>query len=69
MKKPVVAYIAGLSAPKGRRMGPRRRYRLRLRRIRREKVEILKSCGVTIDRPRRKWARRLPRVLQARKAA
>ena len=48
MKKPVVAYIAGLSAPKGRKHGPRRRHHLGIRRVGAEKVEILKGCGVTI---------------------
>jgi malate-CoA ligase subunit alpha len=48
MKKPVVAYIAGLSAPKGRRMGHAGAIISAFGESAAEKVEILKGCGVTI---------------------
>ncbi len=48
MKKPVVAYIAGLSAPKGRKMGHAGAIVTSFGESAAEKVEILKEAGVTI---------------------
>ncbi len=48
MKKPVVAYIAGLSAPKGRRMGHAGAIVSAFGESAAEKVDILKGCGVVI---------------------
>lgn len=48
MKKPVMAYIAGLSAPKGRRMGHAGAIVSAYGESAAEKVEILKAAGVTI---------------------
>ncbi len=48
MSKPVVAYIAGLTAPKGRRMGHAGAIISAFGESAAEKVEILKECGVTI---------------------
>jgi malate-CoA ligase subunit alpha len=48
MKKPVAAYIAGLSAPKGRKMGHAGAIVSAFGESAAEKVDILKSCGVTI---------------------
>ena len=48
MKKPVIAYIAGLSAPKGRRMGHAGAIVSAFGESAAEKVEILKAAGVTI---------------------
>ena len=48
MKKPVIAYIAGLSAPKGRKMGHAGAIISAFGESAPEKVEILKACGVTI---------------------
>jgi succinyl-CoA synthetase alpha subunit/malate-CoA ligase subunit alpha len=42
VSKPVVAYIAGLTAPKGKRMGHAGAI------VSAEKVEILKAAGITI---------------------
>ena len=47
-KKPLVAYIAGLSAPKGRRMGHAGAIVSAFGESASEKVDILQSCGVTI---------------------
>ena len=48
MKKPVIAYIAGLTAPKGRVMGHAGAIVSAYGESAIEKVEILKECGVTI---------------------
>ena len=48
MKKPVVAYIAGLSAPKGRRMGHAGAIVSAFGESAAEKVDILAGCGVII---------------------
>lgn len=48
MTKPLIAYIAGLSAPKGRRMGHAGAIISAFGESAQEKVEILKDAGVTI---------------------
>ena len=48
MSKPVVAYVAGLTAPKGRRMGHAGAIIQAFGESASEKVEILKEAGVTI---------------------
>lgn len=48
MKKPLAAYIAGLSAPKGRKMGHAGAIVSAFGESAAEKVDILKTCGVTI---------------------
>ena len=48
MKKPVAAYIAGLCAPKGRKMGHAGAIISAFGECAPEKVEILKAAGVTI---------------------
>jgi malate-CoA ligase subunit alpha len=48
MSKPVVAYVAGLSAPKGRRMGHAGAIISAFGESAQEKVEILKDAGVTV---------------------
>jgi malate-CoA ligase subunit alpha len=48
MKKPVLGYIAGLTAPKGRRMGHAGAIISAFGESAAEKVEILQECGVTI---------------------
>ena len=47
MKKPVIGYIAGVSAPKGRVMGHAGAIVSAYGESAIEKVEILKECGVT----------------------
>ncbi len=49
MSKPVSAYIAGLSAPKGRRMGHAGAIISTFGESAPEKVEILKAAGVTVS--------------------
>ena len=49
MSKPVIAYIAGLTAPKGRRMGHAGAIISSSGESAAEKVEILQSLGVTIS--------------------
>jgi succinyl-CoA synthetase alpha subunit len=49
MSKPVIAYIAGLSAPKGRRMGHAGAIISAFGESANEKVEILREVGVTIS--------------------
>ncbi len=48
MKKPVVAYIAGLSAPKGRKMGHAGAIISAFGESAQEKVEILSAHGITV---------------------
>jgi len=48
MKKPVIGYIAGLTAPKGRRMGHAGAIISAFGESAAEKVEILQECGVAI---------------------
>ena len=48
MKKPVIGYIAGLTAPKGRRMGHAGAIISAFGESAAEKLEILQECGVTI---------------------
>jgi len=50
MTKPVVAYIAGLTAPKGRVMGHAGAIVSAYGESALEKVEILKECGITISK-------------------
>jgi malate-CoA ligase subunit alpha len=69
MKKPVVAYIAGLSAPKGRRMGHAGAIVSAFGESAAEKVEILQNCGITIAPTPSEMGATIAKVLQARKAA
>ncbi len=48
MRKPVVAYIAGLSAPKGRKMGHAGAIVSAFGESAQEKVEILSAAGITV---------------------
>ena len=48
MKKPVIGYIAGLTAPKGKRMGHAGAIISAFGESAAEKVEILQECGVAI---------------------
>ena len=48
VKKPVVGYIAGLTAPKGRRMGHAGAIISAIGESAAEKVSVLEECGVTI---------------------
>ena len=50
MSKPVVAYIAGLTAPKGRVMGHAGAIVSAYGESALEKVEILKECGITLSK-------------------
>jgi len=48
MKKPVIGYIAGLTAPKGRRMGHAGAIISAFGESAAEKVEVLRECGVDV---------------------
>lgn len=48
MSKPVIVYVAGLTAPKGRRMGHAGAIISAVGESAAEKVEILQECGVTV---------------------
>ena len=64
MKKPVIGYVAGLTAPKGRRMGHAGAIIRAFGESAAEKVEIMKEAGITVvparpisaPRPRGCWA-------------
>ena len=69
MKKPLIAYIAGLSAPKGRRMGHAGAIISAFGESAQEKVEILKSAGVTIVPTPSSFGETVAEVLSVMKAA
>ena len=48
MTKPLIGYIAGLTAPKGRRMGHAGAIISAYGESAAEKVEVLRECGVTV---------------------
>lgn len=66
MTKPVCAYIAGLSAPKGRKMGHAGAIVSAFGESAAEKVEILRGCGVTIVPTPSEFAPTVQRMLAER---
>jgi len=64
MSKPVVAYIAGLSAPKGRTMGHAGAIVSGEGESAAEKVEILKNCGIEIAETPSTMGEAVKRVLK-----
>ena len=69
MTKPVVAYIAGLSAPKGRKMGHAGAIISAFGESAQEKVEILTAAGITVAPNPSSMGETMARVLSQRKAA
>ncbi len=69
MKKPVVAYIAGLSAPKGRKMGHAGAIVSAFGESAQEKVEILSAAGITVAPNPSAMGQTMSMVLTQRKAA
>ena len=69
MKKPLIAYIAGLSAPKGRKMGHAGAIISAFGESAQEKVEILKNAGVTIVPTPASFGETVEAVLSGRRAA
>jgi len=69
MKKPVVAYIAGLSAPKGRKMGHAGAIISAFGESAQEKVEILEAAGITVAPNPSAMGETMARVLAQAKAA
>jgi len=69
MKKPVVAYIAGLSAPKGRKMGHAGAIISAFGESAQEKVEILSAAGITVSPTPSAMGETMSRVLSTRRAA
>ncbi|MGA0776380.1 MAG: succinate--CoA ligase subunit alpha [Gemmobacter sp.] len=69
MKKPVVAYIAGLSAPKGRKMGHAGAIISAFGESAQEKVEILSAAGITISPTPSAMGETMARGLAGRVAA
>jgi malate-CoA ligase subunit alpha len=69
MTKPVVAYIAGLSAPKGRKMGHAGAIISAFGESAQEKVEILSAAGITVAPNPSSMGTTMASVLQKRKAA
>jgi len=66
MTKPVVAYVAGLSAPKGRRMGHAGAIISAFGESAQEKVVILENAGVTVAPDPSSMGATVARVLQRR---
>jgi malate-CoA ligase subunit alpha len=69
MTKPVVAYIAGLSAPKGRKMGHAGAIISAFGESAQEKVEILSAAGITVAPTPSEMGETVARVLGQRAAA
>jgi malate-CoA ligase subunit alpha len=69
MKKPVIAYIAGLSAPKGRKMGHAGAIISAFGESAQEKVEILSAAGITVAPTPSEMGETVARVLRQRAAA
>ncbi len=69
MTKPVVAYIAGLSAPKGRKMGHAGAIISAFGESAQEKVEILSAAGITVAPNPSSMGDTMAGVLARRKAA
>ena len=69
MTKPVVAYIAGLSAPKGRKMGHAGAIISAFGESAQEKVEILSAAGITVAPNPSAMGETMARVLGLRAAA
>ncbi len=69
MTKPVVAYIAGLSAPKGRKMGHAGAIISAFGESAQEKVEILTAAGITVAPNPSSMGETMAGVLARRKAA
>ncbi len=63
MKTPVMGYIAGLTAPKGRRMGHAGAIISAFGESASEKVEILQECGVTVVPNTSEFAKTVKSVL------
>jgi malate-CoA ligase subunit alpha len=69
MTKPVVAYIAGLSAPKGRKMGHAGAIISAFGESAQEKVEILAAAGITVAPNPSAMGETMARLLATRAAA
>jgi len=69
MTKPVVAYVAGLSAPKGRKMGHAGAIISAFGESAQEKVEILSAAGIAVAPNPSAMGETMARVLTARAAA
>ena len=69
MTKPVVAYIAGLSAPKGRKMGHAGAIISAFGESAQEKVEILSAAGITVAPNPSSMGETMARVLGVKIAA
>ncbi len=69
MTKPVVAYVAGLSAPKGRKMGHAGAIISAFGESAQEKVEILAAAGITVAPNPSAMGEVMARVLARRQAA
>jgi malate-CoA ligase subunit alpha len=63
MNKPVISYVAGLAAPKGRRMGHAGAIITAYGESAAEKIEVLKECGVTVVTDPSTFARHIKEVL------
>jgi len=69
MTKPVVAYVAGLSAPKGRKMGHAGAIISAFGESAQEKVEILSAAGIAVAPNPSAMGETMARVLSSRAAA
>ena len=64
MYKPVVAYIAGLTAPKGRKMGHAGAIVSTVGESAAEKVQIMRNCGLTVVKLPSEFGATVPKVMR-----
>ncbi len=64
MHKPVVGYVAGLTAPKGRKMGHAGAIVSTVGESAAEKVQVMRDCGLTIVKLPSEFGSTVPKVLR-----